>query len=106
MHKKVLDFKDKCRLLTNHLQLHNFFHFPQLTAPIVINEIQVDKVSIALFCYVFDAALQDFSGRFQDFEKISKTLRFVAFPHLVETQSAPMDLRMELIEIENNEQLV
>ena len=28
MHKKVLDFKDKCRLLKNHLQQHNFFHFP------------------------------------------------------------------------------
>ena len=74
MHKKVLDFKDKCRLLKNHLQQHNFFHFPQLTALIVSNEIQVDKVPIALFYNVFDAVLQDFSDRFQDFEKISKTL--------------------------------
>ena len=77
-HKKVLDFKDKCRLLKNHLQHHNFFHFPQLTALIVSNEIQVDKITIALFCNVFNAVLQDFSERFQDFEKISKTLGLVA----------------------------
>ena len=72
MHKKLLDFKDKCHLLKNRLQQHNFFHFPQLTALIVSNEIQVDKVSIALFCNVFDAVLQDFSKRFQDFEKFQK----------------------------------
>ena len=103
MHKKVLDFKNNCRLLKNHLQPHNFFHFPQLTALIVSNEIQVDKVPIALFCNVFDAVLQDFSDCFQDFEKISKTLRLVAFPHLVETESAPMDLQMKLVEIKNEE---
>ena len=71
IHKKLLDFKDKC-LLKNHLQQHNFFHFSQLTALIVSNEIEVDKVPIALFCNVFDAVLLDFSDRFQDFEKISK----------------------------------
>ena len=49
MHKKVLNFKDKCCLLKNHLQQHNFFHFPQLTALIVSNEIQVDKVPFGLF---------------------------------------------------------
>ena len=75
MHKEVLDFKGKCRLLKNHLQQHNFFHFPQLTALILSNEIQVDKVPIALFCNVFDAVLQDFSDRFQDFEKISKNFK-------------------------------
>ena len=108
MHKKVLDFKDKCRLLKNHLQQHNFFHFPQLTDLIVSKEIQVNKVSFALFCNIFYAVLRDFSHRFQDFEKILKTLRLiiVAFPHQIETESALMDLRMELVKIKNNEQLV
>ena len=57
MLKKLLDFKDKCCLLKNHLQQHNFFHFPQLTDLIVSKEIQVDKVPIALFCNIFDAVL-------------------------------------------------
>ena len=61
-------------------------------ALIVCNEMQVGKVLITLFCNVFDAVLQNFSDRFQDFEKISKTLRLVDFPHLVETESVPMDL--------------
>ena len=106
MHKKALDFKDKCRLLKNHLQQYNFFYFPQLTALIVSTEIQVDKVPITPVCNVFDSILQDFSDRFQDFEKISKTLRLVAFPHLVAIESAPMDLQMKLVEIKNDEQLV
>ena len=79
MHKKVQDFKDKCRLLKNHLQQHNFFHFSQLTALIVSNEIQVDKVPIALFCNVSDAVLQDFSDRFQDFEKNFKNFKTFCF---------------------------
>ena len=85
--------------LQNHLQQHNFFRFPQLTTLIVSKEIQVDKVPIALFRDVFDAVLQDFSDPFQDFEKISKTLRLVAFRRLVKTESASMDLQMELVEI-------
>ena len=76
-----------------------------MTALIVSNEIQVDKVPIALFCNVFDAVSQDFCERFQDFEKISKTLGLVAFPHLMESESPPMDLQMKLVEIKNDEQL-
>ena len=98
-------FKDKCRLFKNHHHQHNVFYFSQLMALIVSNKIQVDKVSIAFFCNL-DAVLQDFSDRFQDFEKISKTLKLVAFPHLVETKSAPTDLQMKLVEIKNDEQLV
>lgn len=86
MHKKVLDFKNECRLLKNRLQQHNFFHFPQLTALIFSKEMQVDKVPITLFCNIFDAVLLDFSDHFQDFEKITKTSRLVAFPNLVETE--------------------
>ena len=50
--------------------------------------------------------LQDFADRFQDFEKISQTLRHVAFPHLVDTESAPFHLQMELMQLKNNEKLV
>ncbi|KAG2463402.1 LPP protein, partial [Polypterus senegalus] len=54
----------------------------------------------------FDGLLQEFANRFQDFEKISATIRLVASPHLVETESAPLHLQMELVELKNNEQLV
>ena len=49
--------------------------------------------------------LQDFGDRFQDFERIPK-IRLVAFPHLMETETALLDFQMELVELNNNEQLV
>ena len=77
---KIQDFCDKCRLLKGHLQQCSFFHFPQL------KEIKVDK-TIVLFCSVFDAMLPDFADGFQDFfDRISTTLRLVAFPDLVKTR--------------------
>ena len=99
MYKKVLDFQDKYRLLKSHFQQQNFFHFPQLTALIVGKEIQIDKIPIALFSGVFDAALQDFADRFQDFGNISATIGLVAFSHLVETESTPLNLQMKLFEL-------
>ena len=65
MYKQVLAFRDKCRLLKNHLQKHNFFHFPQLTSLVDSNEIQVDNIPVTVFFGVFDAMLQDFAHRFQ-----------------------------------------
>ena len=105
MYKKVLAFRDKCRLLKNYLQQHNFFHFPQVASLVDSNEIQVDNIPVTIFSGVFAAVLQDFADRFQDFEKISQTLRLVAFPYLVDTKSAPLPLQMELVELKNNEKL-
>ena len=50
--------------------------------------------------------LQEFADRFQDFEKISEATTDVAFPHLVETENAPLSLQMELVELKNNKQLL
>ena len=68
-------------------------------------EIQVDDIPIILFSSVFDGVLQEFSNRFQDFERISDT-RLVAYPRLVETKIAPLNLQMELVELKNDEQFV
>ena len=69
-------------------------------------EIQVDDIPIILFSSVFDGVLQEFSNRFQDFERISDTTRLVAYPHLVETETAPFNLQMELVELKNDKQFV
>ena len=69
-------------------------------------EIQVDDIPIILFSSVFDGILQEFSYRFQIFKMISDTTRLVAYPHLVETESAPLNLQMELVELKNDEQFV
>ena len=69
-------------------------------------EIQVDDIPIILFSSVFDGVLQEFSNRFQDFERISDTTRLVVYPHLVESETAPLNLQMELVELKNDEQFV
>lgn len=47
---------------------------------------------------VLEALLLEFAERFQDFDKISDNMKLVA-SHLVETESAPLDFQMELIEL-------
>ena len=69
-------------------------------------EIQVDDIPINLFSSIFDGILQEFSNLFQDFERISDITRLVAYPHLVETETAPLNLQMELVELKNDEQFV
>ena len=106
VYKKVHDFRDKRRLFKSHLHQRNFFHFSQMKSLIDSKEIQVDNISIILFSSVFDRVLQEFSIRFQDFERISDTIRLVAYPRLVETETAPLNLQMELVELKNDEQFV
>ena len=106
VYKKVQDFRGKCRLLKSYLHQRNFFHFPQMKVLIDSKEIQVDDISIILFSSVFDGVLQVFSNRFKDFERVSDTTRLVAYLHLVETETAPLNLQMELVELKNDEQFV
>ena len=106
VYKKVQDFRDECRLLKSHLYQHNFFHFHQMNALIDSKEIQVDDIPIILFPSVFGKVLQEFFYRFQDFERISNTTRLVAYSHLIETETAPLNLQMELVELKNDEKFV
>ena len=106
VYKKVQDFRDKYRLLKSHLHQRNCFDFPQMKALIDSEEIQVGDISIILFSSVFDGVLQEFSNRFQDFERISDTTRLVAYLHLVETETAPLNLQVELVELKNDKQFV
>ena len=69
-------------------------------------KIKVHDVPIILFSSVFDGVLQEFSNRFQDFERISDITRLVVYSHLVETETAPLNLQMELVELKNDEQFV
>ena len=48
----------------------------------------------------------EFAELFEDYDKISENMRLFASPHLVETESALLDVQMELIELKNNAQLV
>ena len=98
VYKKVQDFGDKCRLLKSHLHQRNVIHFPQMKALIDSKEIQVDDIPIILFSSVFNGVLQEFSSSFQVFERISDSTRLVAYRRLIETETALLNLQMELVE--------
>ena len=66
----------------------------------------MDDIPIILFSSVLDGVLQEFSNRFQDFERISDATRLVAYSYLVETETAPLNLQMKLVELKNDEQFV
>ena len=106
VYKIVQDFRDKCRLLKSHLHQRNFFSFPQMKSLIDSKEIQVDDIPIIFFSSVFDGVLLEFSGSFQDFERISDTTRLVAYLRLLETETALLNLPMELVELMNDKQFV
>ena len=69
-------------------------------------EIQVGDILIILFSSVIDEVLRKFFGRFQDFEKISNTIRLVANPYLVKTETAPSNVQTEFVKLKNDEQFV
>ena len=55
---------------------------------------------VSSFYWRFRCSAADFADRFPDFGRISTTLRLVfAFPHLVETETAQLNLQMELVEL-------
>ena len=66
----------------------------------------MDDIPIILFSSVFDGVLQEFSNRFQDFVRISDRTWLVAYTHLVEIETAPLNLQMELVELKNDEQFI
>ena len=80
LYEKVRDFKDKFRLLKHQIQQKNYFHFHYLTELLTNKEIQEDQIPTSLILEVFEDILNDFSDRFQDFEKISPILLYVLLP--------------------------
>ena len=66
----------------------------------------MDDIPIILFSSVFHGVLQEFCYRFQDLESIFDTTRLVAYPHLVKTEIAPLNLQIKLVALKNDEQFV
>ena len=50
--------------------------------------------------------MQEFSYRFQHIESISNTTRLVTYPHVVKTETAPLNFQMKLVRLKKDEQFV
>jgi len=106
MYRKVQEFRDKCQLLKSQLAQRNYYHFPHISMLVKSKEVQEEIVPVTRFSQIFDILMENFIERFRDFQKISLELKLVASPNLVETQCAPLDLQMELVELKNNSHLL
>ena len=81
-----------------------YFHFSQLSA-LIETEQGVDQsdVPTTTFAAVFDSILKQFDDRFGEFHGMKKQLQLVSAPQTVETESAPLELQMELLELKNDD---
>ena len=71
-----------------------------------IDSKEMSDIPIILFLSVFNGVLQEFSNRFQDFKRIFDTTKLAAYPCLIETKTALLNLQMKLVELNNDEQFV
>ena len=101
MCSKIQAFRKKLKFLKNILAKFEFpkaeEHFPQLTK--AQKEHERPNESLEEFISVLDSLIQNYNKRFKDFEKHENCLKFTFMPHLVDIPSAPANLKMELIEL-------
>ena len=72
-------------------------HFPQLTK--AQKEHERTNESFEEFISLLDSLIQNYNERFKDFEKHENCLKLTFMPHLVDIPSAPANLKLELIEL-------
>ena len=72
-------------------------HFPQLIK--AQKEHERPNKTFDEFISVLDSLIQNYNERFKDFEKHEKCLKLTFMPRLVDIPSAPANLKMELIEL-------
>ena len=101
MWSKIQAFRKKSEFLKNTLAKFELpeaeEHFPQLTK--AQKEHERPNESFEEFISVLDSLIQNYNKRFKDFEKHENCLKLTFMPHLVDIPLAPADLKMELIEL-------
>ena len=81
-----------------------YFHFSQLSALIKQQGIDQSDVPTTTFADIhFDSILKQFNYRFREFYEMKKQLQLVSAPHIVETESTPLELQIELLKLKTND---
>ena len=101
MWSKIQAIRKKLEFLKNTLAKFELpeaeEHFPQLIK--AQKEHERPNESFEEFISVLDSLIQYYNERFKDFEKHENCLKLTFMPHLVDISSAPANLKMELIEL-------
>ncbi|KAK7134480.1 hypothetical protein R3I93_017791 [Phoxinus phoxinus] len=94
MHTNVKAFKTKLTLFSRQISNNAFTHFPTLATLKEASQ-HAKKYSKSL-----DVLHREFCRRFSDFEKIEKSLQLVSCPLSLDSETAPQELQLELIDLQ------
>ncbi|KAM3850917.1 general transcription factor II-I repeat domain-containing protein 2A-like [Vipera latastei] len=103
MYDAVKAFQVKLRLWETHMQQGNLSHFPSCQT--IKNQVSTTAFSNAEFANKLSTLQMEFTRRFADFEKQKFSFGLLSNPFSVEVESAPVNIQMELIELQCNSTL-
>ena len=95
---QVTAFERKLELWNQQVKERNFAHFPSLKQCAPVN---TDK-----YCSSLSTLQSEFNARFQDFRSSENMMRIFSSPFTVEIATAPIELQMELIDLQSHSELL
>ncbi|XP_067940656.1 general transcription factor II-I repeat domain-containing protein 2A-like [Watersipora subatra] len=96
MYTNVKAFKSKLVLFSRQILNKSFTHFPTLAT------LKEARAKVKKYGESLDALHGEFCRRFSDFEKIDKSLQLVACPLSQDSETAPEELQLELIDLQSD----
>ncbi|XP_067940313.1 general transcription factor II-I repeat domain-containing protein 2-like [Watersipora subatra] len=96
MYTNVKAFKSKLVLFSRQILNKSFTHFPTLAT------LKEARAKVKKYGESLDALHREFCRRFSDFEKIDKSLQLVACPLSQDSEAAPEELQLELIDLQSD----
>ncbi|XP_067947134.1 general transcription factor II-I repeat domain-containing protein 2-like [Watersipora subatra] len=96
MYTNMKAFKSKLVLFSRQILNKSFTHFPTLAT------LKEARAKVKKYGESLDALHGEFCRRFSDFEKIDKSLQLVACPLSQDSETAPEELQLELIDLQSD----
>ncbi|XP_039206569.1 general transcription factor II-I repeat domain-containing protein 2A-like [Crotalus tigris] len=103
MYDAVKAFQVKLHLWETQMQQGNLSHFPSCQT--IKNQVSTTVFSSAQFAGKLSTLQMEFTRRFVDFERWKFSFGLLSNPFSVEVESAPVNIQMEMIELQCNSTL-
>ena len=94
MVKSLNGFQLKLKLFLQHLLIKKVDHFPTLKL------LKIPENKFEKYVEIINALSDDFSRRFGDFRKIEASLAIVRDPFIIDIDSVPSELQLDIIDLQ------
>lgn len=101
MYSSIKAFIAKLEFFIEDLENQNLNHFPSLA----LQQEKYQNVDFQKYQQYLKDLLEEFLRRFQDFKKIDKTLQLVRSPFNFTVREAPVEIQLELIDLQSEQLL-